>query len=176
MEQFLLYGQPALKNIIDPDKTLTAVWIGINDIGDSAELDVDFPTFYNELITTMFEQAVESVYQAGYKKWLFLNLPPLDRTPTNLVRAAGPLPNKTMIGWWDATLEQHASAFAEQYEDATALVFDANTFLNYVLDHPAEYSITNSTGYCLEYDQPLPVIQYGCLPLDEYFWYNTGHM
>lgn len=175
-EQFLLYGQPVLKNIIDPDSTLTAVWIGINDIGDSAELDVDFPTYYDELITTMFEQSVEPVYKAGYKKWLFMKLPPLDRTPGNLVRAAGPLPNKTMIGWWDDTLDQHASAFADKYEDATVLVFDSNTFLNYVLDHPAEYNITNTTSYCADYNQPLPVTQYGCLPLDEYFWYNDGHM
>lgn len=29
---------------------------------------------------------------------------------------------------------------------------------------------------CAEYDQPLPVTQYGCLPLHEYFWYNSGHM
>lgn len=155
---------------------MTALWIGINDIGDSAELDVDFPTYYDGLITTMFERAVKPVYQAGYKKWLFMNLPPLDRTPGNLVRVTGPLPNKTMIDEWDSRLQYHASAFAEQYGDAAALVFDVNTFLNHVLNHPAEYNITNTTSYCPEYNQPLPITQYGCLPLDDYFWYNNGHM
>lgn len=174
--QFLRYGQPALRGVVDPARALVAVWIGINDIGDSDELAVDFPSFYEALVATLFEQAVAPVYRAGYRNWLFMNLPPLDRTPGNVVRAAGPLPNKTMIGWWDDTLDRHASAFAAQHEDATALVFDSNTFLNYVLDHPAEYNITNTTSYCPQYDQPLPVTQYGCLPLDEYFWYNNGHM
>lgn len=175
-EQFLDYAQPVLKDIVDPDKTLVALWIGINDIGDSAELDVDFPTFYNELITTAFEQAVEPVYKAGYKNWLFMKLPPLNRTPGNLVRAAGPLPNTTMIGWWDDTFAQHAAAFAAKNEDVTALVFDSNTFLNHVLDNPAEYDIKNTTSYCPAYNQPLPVTQYGCLPLEDYFWYDSGHM
>lgn len=146
-EQFLRYGQPVLENIVNPEKTLVAVWIGINDIGDSDELQVDFPSFYEELITTMFEEAVEPVYEAGYKKWLFMKLPPLDRTPGNLVRAAGPLPNKTMIGWWDDTLDRHASAFAANNKDATALVFDSNTFLNYVLDHPEQYDLKNTTSF-----------------------------
>lgn len=175
-EQFLRYGQPALRDIVDPERALVAVWIGINDIGDSSELAVDFPSFYEQLVATMFEEAVAPMHAAGYRSWLFMNLPPLDRTPGNVVRADGPLPNKTMIGWWDDTLERHAAAFAEENEGVTALVFDSNTFLNYVLDNPAEYNITNTTSYCAAYDQPLPVTQYGCLPLDEYFWYNNGHM
>lgn len=175
-QQFLTYGQPVLQHIVDPDKTLVAMWIGINDIDDSAELDVDFPSYYAQLIDTMFEQAVEPVYKAGYKKWLFMKLPPLNRTPGNLVRAAGPLPNTTMIEWWDNTLAQHVNAFAGQDRDVTALLFDTNTFLNGVLDHAAEYGIKNTTSYCPAYNQPLPVTQYGCLPLDEYFWYDSGHL
>ncbi|KAK7734296.1 hypothetical protein SLS53_007946 [Cytospora paraplurivora] len=175
-EQFLLYGQPVLKDFVDPKKTLVAIWIGINDIGDSRTLDVYFPDFYEELISTLFEQAVHPVYEAGYKNFLFMKLPPLNRTPGNLVRAAGPSPNVTQIGWWDDTLDRHASAFANKNKDVTSLVFDSNTFLNYVLDHPAEYDIKNTTAYCPEYNQPLPVEQYGCLPLKDYFWYNNGHM
>lgn len=175
-EQFIDYAQPVLKDIVNADKALVALWIGINDIGDSANLAVDFPSYYEELIATAFAQAVEPVYNAGYKKWLFMNLPPLDRTPGNVVRAAGPLPNATMIGWWDDTLAQHASAFVDKYKDATALVFDANGFLNGVLDNPTEYGIKNTTSYCAAYNQPLPVTQYGCLPLEDYFWYNSGHM
>ncbi|PSR82843.1 lysophospholipase A [Coniella lustricola] len=174
--QFLDYGQPVLKDFVDADKTLVAVWIGINDIGDSDELAVDFPTFYDEDITAMFEQSITPVYNAGYKKWLFMNLPPLNRSPPNLVRAAGPLPNATMIDWWDESLQSHADAFAAAHEDASVMIFDANTFLNGVLDNATEYGFTNTTGYCPEYDQPLPVEQYGCLPLYDYFWYNTGHL
>lgn len=153
-----------------------AFWIGINDIGDSAKLNVDFPVYYNEIISTMFEQSVLPVYKAGYKKFLFINLPPLNRSPNNLIRAAGPLPNITMIGWWDSSLDLHRLNFTEEYKDATAMLFDANTFLNHVLDNHTEYNIPNITSFCPEYNQPLPVTQYGCLPLDDYFWYDSGHL
>ena len=59
------------------------------------------------------------------------------------------------------------------------MVFDTTTFLNYVLDHPSEYGISNTTGYCAAYDQPdinTDPGKYGCAPLEQYFWYNTGHL
>ena len=39
----------------------------------------DFPSFYKEIIDTEFE-ALETVYEAGYKNYLIMNLPPLERT------------------------------------------------------------------------------------------------
>ena len=51
------------------------------------------------------------------------------------------------------------------------MLFNANTFLNRVLDHHEEYGIRNATGYCAAYDQPYINTDpgmYGCLPLEEY--------
>lgn len=178
-EEFLLYAEPVLKHIVDPTETLVAFWIGINDIGDSAEYNVSFPTFYNDIITTMFEQAVQPVYDAGYRKFMFINLPPLNRTPSNLVRAAGPLPNATMIEWWDETLKNHSTAFGTENPSTTSLYYDSNAFLNYILDNAASYNITNTTGYCTAYDIAgvnTDPAAFGCLPLHDYFWFNTGHM
>ena len=95
-KQFQQYANPVLSKFVKPAKTLVGFWIGINDIGDSDKDDVDFPTFYNELVGTLF-QSVETVYDLGYKDFLIMQLPPLDRTPPNLVRVGGPLPNKTMV-------------------------------------------------------------------------------
>ena len=59
--------------------------ITVNDISDSSKYKfprlntTDFPSFYNAIISTEFE-AIETLYQAGYKNYLFMNLPPLDRT------------------------------------------------------------------------------------------------
>lgn len=181
-QQFLAYGQPVLAPLIDPAQTLVAVWIGINDVRDaqsSAVADDDLPRFYDALLATLFAEAVQPVYAAGgYRHWLFLTLPPLDRVPGG-GGAAAARPNATMVGWWDAALARHAAAFAgggAEDEGVTALVFDANAFLNRVLDAPAAYGLRDTTSYCPWYDQPLPVTQYGCLPLEEYFWYDAGHM
>ena len=168
--QFQQYADPVLSSFIDKQRSLVAIWIGINDIGDSAEYDVDFLTFYNELMTTLF-QSVETVYDLGYNNFLFMMLPPLDRTPPNLVRAAGPLPNATMVQWYDQALSNHSNSFAQRHNDAKVMVFDTTTFLNGVLDNAAEYGIVNATGYCASYDQPFintDPAMYDCLPLSEY--------
>ncbi|EMC99217.1 carbohydrate esterase family 16 protein [Baudoinia panamericana UAMH 10762] len=139
-------------------------------MGDSDMYNVSFPVFYDELVTTMF-QSVEQIYDLGYSEFLVMKLPPLDRTPPNLSRAAGPLPNATMVEWYGDALARHAVAFEQSHEGSEVMVFETTTFLNYVLDNPAEYGITNTTGYCAAYDQPdidTDPGMYGCLPLDQY--------
>lgn len=126
----------------------------------------------------MFAESVEPLYEAGYQNFLFVNLPPLDKTPLNVVKAE-PLPNKTMIGWWDDTLKQKSEAFGAQHKDTNVFLYDANSFLNYILDNPLDYGIKNSTGYCpayLDADEVTDPKKYGCIPIHEYFWFNTGHM
>ncbi|THX38386.1 lysophospholipase A [Aureobasidium pullulans] len=177
VQQFLTYAQPTLSKIVDPSKTLVAFWIGINDINDSANYAVDFPSFYDQLISTLFA-SVQSVYDIGYRNFLFMNLPPLDRTPGNVLKAT-PSPNTTMINWWDSSLTSHMHTFAANNPSANPFTFDVNTFLNNVLDHPDKYNIKNVTGYCASYNQPYinqAPESYGCLPLDEYAWFNNGHM
>lgn len=168
--QFEQYGDPVLSKFIDKSKTLVDFWIGINDINDSADYDVDFASFYNQLIGTLFD-TVERIHCLGYKKYLFMKLPPLDRTPSNQKRKGGPVPNATMIGWYNDALSKHSRAFRQAHHDVEVMVFDTTTFLNYVLDHPAEYGIKNTTDYCAAYDQPYinqDPAKYGCQPLDDF--------
>jgi phospholipase/lecithinase/hemolysin len=59
------------------------------------------------------------------------------------------------------------------------LAFDTNGFLNKVLDFPSRYGIKDTRGYCKSYDQPYVDTEpqrYGCLPLNEYVWFNDGHL
>jgi lysophospholipase L1-like esterase len=81
--QWSKYALPVLKPNLS--KTLVAVWIGINDIGDSAKYTFprnntnNFEEFYSAIISTEF-QALETLWEAGYTNYLFMNLPPLERT------------------------------------------------------------------------------------------------
>jgi len=65
-------------------------------------------------------------------------------------------------------------------EGITAMVYDANTFLNGVLETPERYGVRNTTGYCAGYLQADVLTdpgKYGCpVPVSEYFWFNTGHL
>jgi phospholipase/lecithinase/hemolysin len=179
-KQFLTYAQPVLskQKSFNLNQALVAIWIGINDIGDSSKYNVSFPNFYEKLWNTVFTESVQPLYHAGYHDFLFVNLPPLDRTPGN-VNSVSPLPNKTMIGWFNDELERHSTAFGAAHAEVKSMVFDATTLLNYVLDNPSKYGIRNTTSYCPGYTDPDVVVdpgKYGCIPIEEYFWFNTGHM
>ncbi|KAI3322363.1 carbohydrate esterase family 16 protein [Xylariaceae sp. AK1471] len=177
-QQYLTWAEPVIGKRKEKSKALVAVWIGINDINDSSKFNVSFPIFYDELIGAVFAESVRPMYDAGYKNFLFVNLPPLDRTAAN-VASETPRPNKTMIAWWNDSLARHGQMFAAEHEDAKTMVYDANTFLNGVLDDPLRYGIKNTTSYCSDYAD-VDVLEHpelhGCLSLDEYFWYNSGHM
>ncbi|KAF4213681.1 hypothetical protein CNMCM8980_009272 [Aspergillus fumigatiaffinis] len=176
--QYEQYGHPVLKNIMHPSRTLVAIWIGINDMNDSAKYAVHFPTFYNRMMTTLFA-SVQTLYNLGYRSYLFMNLPPLDRTPANQARS-NPSPNATQITWFNDALAQHAQSFERAHADTTVHVFDAHTALSNMMDHPARYGIVNTTNFCAGYNQPdieMNYQAYGCpTPLDTYFWFNSGHL
>ncbi|KAI9686656.1 MAG: hypothetical protein M1822_003667 [Bathelium mastoideum] len=184
IKQFLDYGQPVLSKLLNPKEALIGVWIGINDIGDSDKYNVteannftSFPAFYNTIQTTEYA-AVQQLYDTGYRHFVFFTLPPLDRTPGNVATTA-PNPNATMVGWYNAGIANHSAAFQRANPDATVAVFDAHGVLTGILDDPAPYGIKNTTGYCPEYNAPDILTdpeKYGCLPQEEYFWFNTGHL
>ncbi|KAH7354026.1 hypothetical protein B0T11DRAFT_287843 [Plectosphaerella cucumerina] len=180
-QQYLTWADPVLrrKTCLDPSKALVAVWIGINDINDAYKLNLTSRQLYAENIAATLTASAD-LYNAGYHNFLFLNLPPLDRNPGNLVRDRK-TPNATEIGWWDEELRTQSAAFEAAHEDARALVFDANTLLHGVLDDPAPHGITNTTNFCSGRDQWPAVIenpaQFGCpVPVAEYFWFDSGHI
>ncbi|PBP18310.1 hypothetical protein BUE80_DR010802, partial [Diplocarpon rosae] len=124
--QWSLYAKPVLP--VDVSRALVAVFIGINDILDTAAYTFprddapDLPALYRKIIDAELA-SVEGIYAAGYRNFLFLNLPPLDRTPGNQVRA-DPLPNATMIRQYNELVTSRAAAFAASHPASSAWVFD----------------------------------------------------
>ncbi|QSZ33083.1 hypothetical protein DSL72_002668 [Monilinia vaccinii-corymbosi] len=155
--QWATYALPVIP--LDPSKTLVAIWIGINDIGDTSKYTfpsrnaTDFPSLYTSIIDAEFA-AIETIYQAGFRNYLFMNLPPLQRSPLNLIRKGGPRPNITMLNAYNDILNTTALNFSATHPGTKAMVFDSFSFLSSVLDNPAPYGITNTTGYCPRYNAP----------------------
>lgn len=176
--QFKTYAAPVLQQCLHPSKSLIAIWIGINDVSDSSKYAVNFPTFYANLTRTLFA-SVDELYALGYRDYLFMNLPPLDRTPGNQ-KTATPHPNATQVAWYNEALAAQAAQFGREKGDVEVRVFDAHGRLSAMLDEPGKYGIVNTTDFCAGYDQPdieTNYRAYGCpTPLDTYFWFNSGHM
>ncbi|KAH7145375.1 putative lysophospholipase A [Dactylonectria estremocensis] len=177
-QQYLTWAEPVLKTQMDKSKALVAIWIGINDISDSKLYDVNLPELYDSMIEFMFESSVKPLYKAGYHNYLFINLPPIHRSPS-YVNKAQPSLNATMIEWWNSRLSKYSSQFFRDHKSATTLVYDSFSFLNNVLDNPSNYEITNTSSFCPGYNNETVLKDpgvFGCTPLDSYFWYNSGHL
>ncbi|TVY49435.1 Acetylesterase [Lachnellula cervina] len=186
--QWNTYARPVLPATLS--KSLVAVFIGINDISDTSKYTFphpatttntsasDFASLYSQIISTEME-ALETVYEAGYRNFLFLNLPPLERTPSNVAPGATPHPNSTQIQTYNALLTTSTTTFTSTHPGARTMLFDTYSYLTSILDNPGPYGITNTTSFCPRYDAPdisTNYAAYGCLPLEEYFWYNAGHV
>lgn len=177
-QQYLTYAEPVIGCHMDKSKALVAIWIGINDISDTANWDVDFPDLYNELMDAMFTGGVQPLYNAGYHNFVILNLPPRDRGPGS-EDVPQPNPMTQQQEWWNDILEEHVEKFSRKHRDANAMLYDTNTFLNKVLDHPAKYGFQNTTDFCPGYNNETVLTDpgaFGCTPIDGYFWFNSGHM
>lgn len=174
IEQFEKYGNPALESIlIEKTEALIAVWIGINDINDLARLrgqNATFAPLYEQVQNFLFQE-MEKIYGLGYRNFLFMNLPPLDRGPLRSV-------NASLVASFNDIHRAHAYDFQAKHQDATVLQFDVNKELNTVLDHYQDYGFVNVTNICLGYNQPdirTNPEKYGCgKGLDTYFWYDLG--
>jgi phospholipase/lecithinase/hemolysin len=175
IQQFEQYGDPALQRVLKRKESLVAFWIGINDINDLIKLrgkNESFAPLYQQVQDSQW-RLVEKVYGLGYRNFLVLNLPPLDRGPS-------PSVNASLVGTYNAILKEHAGAFQKSHGDATVLLFDVNTVLNGVFNDAGSYGFTNTTSFCPGYNQPdikTNPGKYGCGEgLDTYLWYNSGHL
>lgn len=181
--RFLTYGEPALRSAgkLDKSKTLVTIWIGVNDIFDSLTYkpaSMDYATFWASELDAVFQQSTKQLYDNGFKNFLFLNMPPLDRVPVNQ-RSSNPFPSKALVDVWGSLLADRTKAFEATYSDARAMLYDANGFLNKMMDTPSNYGITVTNAYCSAWDQldaRTNAAAYGCSPLNQYFWYNAAHL
>ncbi|KAJ4322497.1 hypothetical protein N0V94_002372 [Neodidymelliopsis sp. IMI 364377] len=173
--QFERWGDPALQQVLNRREALVAFWIGINDINDLAKIrgkNATFTPLYEQVVTAQ-EKLWERVYKLGYKNFLLLNLPPLDRGPS-------PSVNASLVATYNSILSAHATAFQQSHVDVSVLQFDVNAVLNRMFDDAAKYGFTNTTSFCPGYNQPDVQTnpgKYGCGEgLSTYLWYNSGHL
>ncbi|KAH8599453.1 hypothetical protein B0O99DRAFT_738318 [Bisporella sp. PMI_857] len=186
IKQYTTYAHPVLyprRSNPNPKKSLVALWIGINDINDSAKYTFprngtsNFAEYYDLLIAEMFE-SLENLYSAGYRNFLVVGLPNLDQSPANQ-KTSTPLPNLSMIQSFNGLLANRSKAFQSTHRGTKNLVFDTHAYLSSIFANASTYGITNTTSFCPRYNAPdiaANYAAYGCSAPDAYFWYNSGHI
>ncbi|KAJ7026683.1 hypothetical protein C8F04DRAFT_1238539 [Mycena alexandri] len=145
----------------ESSNALFSIWIGINDIDLSYALDVDHTALTNQLITRYF-QYIQRLVDLGGRNFLFLNVPPLDRTPGLLVQNTTVRASEArIITYYNAQLAAGVYKFKSSHNGVQTWQYDAHAAFTQVLDHPEQYGFNNITG------------DDGTTPGQ--FWYNWLH-
>lgn len=164
------------------DNTLFASFLGINDVGNAYQASNASDIFAADFAT--YASLVDTLYHSGARNFLFLNVPPVDRSPLTVGQgAAAQALEKTTIDTWNANVSAMASNLSATYTDATVFVFDTHELFEAVLDDPQSYPQTapylNTTDYCFWYENGTSswyTEDPRCGPsVDEYFWLNSLH-
>ncbi|EIW54084.1 uncharacterized protein TRAVEDRAFT_39742 [Trametes versicolor FP-101664 SS1] len=127
--------------------SLFSVWIGINDIGNSYYLSGDRDAFSDSLLDSYFGQ-VEELYNVGARNFLFINVPPVDRSPLMLAQAASAQAlEKQVIAGYNSKLSARVAAFKASHTGVSTWEWDSNTAFGTVLDNPTKYGFVDATSF-----------------------------
>ena len=113
--------------------SLFTIWIGINDVRTiySASNFTDIATKDLELAFNL----TNSLYEAGARNFLFLDVPSIDRSPEYISVQSDV---SSAIEFWNNDLSTKVSAFAQNRTDAAAILYSSNAQFEHVLDN-AQY-------------------------------------
>ncbi|KAG2150694.1 carbohydrate esterase family 16 protein [Suillus bovinus] len=163
----------------DSTNSLFAVWIGINDIGNSESwTNITQAKFYGTLMNRLFSQ-VEDLYSKGARSFLFLTVPPMNRAPLYIEQghqAAAKI--GINIAEYNKQLTQSVRTFKSKHPDVDTVTVDTQPIFNVLLDNWQTFGFVNFTGYCKAYENGTPTATYqveGCAPVSNYFWLNSLH-
>lgn len=113
--------------------TLFVTWIGINDCASADEVSIEM-----SLLQLFQEQ--EDLYKAGARNFLFIDVPPITRTPIGQAMARLDAEEETgMYDVWNAGLREGVARFAAAHSDITTLVFSSWDTFTRVLDDPVQH-------------------------------------
>ncbi|KAH9885061.1 carbohydrate esterase family 16 protein [Xylariomycetidae sp. FL2044] len=162
--------------------SLFAIWIGINDIGNSYYLQND--TLISEVFA-VYETLAATIIGAGARNIVFINVPAIDRSPLSVAQGEESVAlEKEAIAYWNQEVVAIGARLKEASADSVNVwVYDSETSFNQVMDDPTVYPETaglkNTTDYCVEYENGTPeedtFIESCGVPVNEYFWLNNLH-
>ena len=140
------------------NNSLFAIWIGINDVGNSFWGGENATKELNGKIFAVYEGLVNTLYDAGARNFAFVNVPPVDRSPLTVGQGQqGVDLEKADIAAWNGLVGDMANRLKGKRQEVNAWVVDANKVFGLVLDNPASYQATaglkNTTGFCAAYKE-----------------------
>ncbi|KAF5355158.1 hypothetical protein D9756_005598 [Leucocoprinus leucothites] len=127
--------------------SLFSVFIGINDIGNSYYLSGDRDAFSDTLLNAYFA-LVQKLYNAGGRTFLFVNVPPIDRSPLMLAQGQSACAAENLvITHFNTKLAAKIASFKASNSGVTTYTWDSHSQFATILNSPATYGFKDATSY-----------------------------
>jgi phospholipase/lecithinase/hemolysin len=139
--------------------SLFAFWIGINDVGNSYYYGTGTTGPLNAKIFAVYSGLVDTLYSLGARNFVFINVPPVDRSPLMLAQGTDATTlEKADLAAFNGLIGDMAKNLTTAHAGAVNVwVYDSNASFSAVLDNPAVYTQTagykNTTAYCDAYEK-----------------------
>jgi len=162
------------------NNTLFAIWIGINDVGNSwSWTNVTQSGFHHTIMDRYFAQ-VEKMYQGGARSFLFLSVPPIDRSPLFIEQGRNATRlTVASLADYNGQLAQRIANFKRTHHDLQQVtLFDTGKIFNTLLDNAGALGFVNATGFADPYQNGTPEKTTQTppfAPVSSYFWLNSLH-
>jgi len=124
------------------------IWFGVNDIGNSWYLNNPSYSQRNQQIFDSLFGQVDILYKSGARRFVFLNAPPTDRTPTFIESGSSTVAGVAAdIADWNSALISRATQWAASNPGVTYEIVDTHSYFTTLLDNPTRYGAPNATCY-----------------------------
>ncbi|KAJ3757535.1 hypothetical protein EV360DRAFT_95180 [Lentinula raphanica] len=121
------------------ESSLFSIWIGINDLGNS---------YYLSDNRTSFDTTLLNADDVGARNFLFLNVPPTDRSPLMLAQSTEAQEMlKANILDFNSQLVEFIDEFKASNSGVTTFLWDANAAFTTILDDPTAYGFIDAVSY-----------------------------
>ncbi|KAI0745782.1 hypothetical protein C8Q76DRAFT_780872 [Earliella scabrosa] len=128
------------------ENALFSIWIGINDIGTTYSQGGDRDAFSDRLMDAYFAQ-VQKLVNVGARNFLFINVPPVDRSPLMIGQGANAqAAEKKVIAGYNAKLVTRADAFKTANTGVKTWFWDSASDFTRILDNPTQFGFSDATS------------------------------
>jgi phospholipase/lecithinase/hemolysin len=117
------------------------------DLGNSYYLDGDRAAFSDTLLNAEFA-LVTKLYNAGARNFLFINVPPTDRSPFMIAQGDWTITHlQPVIVTHNSKLAAKVSSFQSSNSGSKTYLYDSWSAFSKILDNYAAYGFTSNTTY-----------------------------
>ncbi|MCJ1458624.1 hypothetical protein MMC28_008998 [Mycoblastus sanguinarius] len=128
------------------DDAIFIIFFGINDIFGSYEnKDIDPAVQIPKLLDAYFSY-VDELHRTGARKFLFVGVPPVDRSPYIMARGAADAAScSNWVNSYNLRLAGSVNEWAAANPDSTKSIYDFHAWMTTVLDNPQASGFQDAT-------------------------------